>query len=172
MDVTIAIAVGILLTDILPHRAMEVAVALTFFAGAGFASAMGSGTGDEPAAGGPPRAKQSPLCSGGMRGRNPEHFGQSLSRRGKWVVGVIGACVLVIFAGVGVWSGLHQGNYDRSRNGCINLSVVSSTGGAVIHACGSKARTICRSAYTHTDSQSRQTRAQCKLAGLGSSQTG
>jgi hypothetical protein len=107
-----------------------------------------------------------------MRGRNPEHFGQSLSRRGKWVVGVIGACVLVIFAGVGVWSGLHQGNYDRSRNGCINLSVVSSTGGAVIHACGGQARTICRDAYTHTDSQSRQTRAQCKLAGLGSSQTG
>jgi hypothetical protein len=45
VDVVIAIAVGILLTDILPHRAMEVAVALTFFAGAGFASAMGSGTG-------------------------------------------------------------------------------------------------------------------------------
>jgi hypothetical protein len=107
-----------------------------------------------------------------MRGRNPENFGQSLSRRGKWVIGVIGVCVLVIFAGIGVWSGLHQGSYDQSRNGCINLSVVSSTGGAVIHACGGKARTICRDAYAHTDSQSRQTRAQCKLAGLGSGQTG
>jgi hypothetical protein len=107
-----------------------------------------------------------------MRGRNPEHFGQSLSRRGKWVIGVIGVCALAIFAGVGVWSGLHQGNYDQSRNGCINLSVVSSTGGAVIHACGGKARTICRSAYAHTDSQSRQSRAQCRLAGIGASQTG
>ena len=121
---------------------------------------------------GPRSGKESPLCSGGMRGRNPEHFGQSLSRRGKWVIGVIGACVLVIFAGIGVWSGLHQGSYDQSRNGCINLSVVSSTGGAVIHACGGQARTICRDAYTHTGSQSRQTRAQCKLAGLGSSQAG
>jgi hypothetical protein len=107
-----------------------------------------------------------------MRGRNPEHFGQSLSRRGKWVIGVIGVCALAIFAGVGVWSGLHQGNYDQSRNGCINVSVVSSTGGAVIHACGGQARTTCRSAYARTDSQSRQTRAQCKLAGIGASQTG
>jgi hypothetical protein len=35
--VVIAITVGVLLKDILPHRAVEVAVALTFFAGAGFA---------------------------------------------------------------------------------------------------------------------------------------
>jgi hypothetical protein len=27
---------------------------------------------------------------------------------------------------------------------------------------------MCRSAYAHTDSQSRQTRTQCKLAGIGS----
>ena len=109
-----------------------------------------------------------PLCSGGMRGRNPEHFGQSLSRRGKWIIGAICAGALVIFAGIGVWSGLHQGSYDQSRNGCINLSVVSSTGGAVVHACGGKARTICRSAYSHTDSRSRETQTQCKLAGINS----
>ena len=107
-----------------------------------------------------------------MRGRNPEGFGKSLSPRGKWIVGVIGVGALVIFAAVGLWSGLHRGSYDQSRNGCINLSVVSSTGGAVIHACGSKARTICRTAYAHTDSQSRLTRAQCKLAGIGPGQAG
>jgi hypothetical protein len=112
------------------------------------------------------------LCSGGMRGRNPEHFGQSLSRRGKWVMGVIGVSALVIITGIGLWSGLHRGSYDQSRNGCINLSVVSSTGGAVIHACGGKARTICRAAYAHTDGQSRLTQTQCKLAGIGPSQTG
>ncbi len=107
-----------------------------------------------------------------MRGRNPEHYGQSLSRRGKWVFGLIGAGVLVIFAGVGVWSGLHHGAYDQSRNGCINLSVVSSTGGAVEHACGGQARALCRTAYAHTGSQARLTRAQCKLAGIGASQAG
>ena len=107
-----------------------------------------------------------------MRGRNPDSFGKSLSPRGKWIVGVISVSALVIFAAVGLWSGLHRGSYDQSRNGCINLSVVSSTGGAVIHACGGKARTICRAAYAHSDSQSRLTRAQCKLAGIGSGQTG
>jgi putative Ca2+/H+ antiporter (TMEM165/GDT1 family) len=35
--VVIATNVGVLLLDILPHRAVELAVALTFFAGAGFA---------------------------------------------------------------------------------------------------------------------------------------
>ena len=107
-----------------------------------------------------------------MRGRNPENFGKSLSPRGKWIVGVISVSALVIFAAVGLWSGLHRGSYDQSRNGCINLSVVSSTGGAVIHACGSKARTICKTAYARTGSQSRLTRAQCKLAGIGPGQAG
>jgi hypothetical protein len=37
MHVVIATTIGVLLLDILPHRAVELAVALTFFAGAGFA---------------------------------------------------------------------------------------------------------------------------------------
>jgi len=37
VHVVIATTVGVLLIDILPHRAVEVAVALTFFAGAAFA---------------------------------------------------------------------------------------------------------------------------------------
>jgi hypothetical protein len=46
--VVIAITVGVLLIDILPHRAVEVAVALTFFAGAGFALCAGLRGGDDP----------------------------------------------------------------------------------------------------------------------------
>jgi Ca2+/H+ antiporter, TMEM165/GDT1 family len=45
--VVIAITVGVLLIDILPHRAVEVAVALTFFAGAGFALCDGLRGGDD-----------------------------------------------------------------------------------------------------------------------------
>jgi hypothetical protein len=37
VHVVIATTIGVLLLDILPHRAVELAVALTFFAGAGFA---------------------------------------------------------------------------------------------------------------------------------------
>ncbi|HUY51532.1 MAG TPA: hypothetical protein VMV92_38485 [Streptosporangiaceae bacterium] len=105
-----------------------------------------------------------------MRGRNPEHFGQSLSRRGKWVMGTIGAFLLVIVAGVGVWSVVNQGSYGPSQNGCVNLTVVSSTGGAVIHDCGAKARALCRSAYSQNDKLARLTRPQCRLAGIGPTQ--
>jgi hypothetical protein len=101
-----------------------------------------------------------------MRGRNPGHFGQSLSRRGKWVVGLISAFVLAVFAGLGVWSAVGQGAYDRSGNGCINVTVVSSTGGAVLHACGDKARSLCQRAFRHTDQVSRQTQEQCRVAGI------
>jgi hypothetical protein len=101
-----------------------------------------------------------------MRGRNPGTFGQSLSHRGKWVMGVIGAFLLVVIAGVGVWTVVNSGSYGRSANGCINLTVVSSTGGAVIHGCGDKARSLCQNAYRHTDRLARLTRQQCRLAGL------
>ena len=49
VHVVIATTVGVLLIDILPHRAVEVAVALTFFAGAGFALSGGLRGGDDPA---------------------------------------------------------------------------------------------------------------------------
>jgi putative Ca2+/H+ antiporter (TMEM165/GDT1 family) len=48
VHVVIATTVGVLLIDILPHRAVEVAVALTFFAGAGFALYGGLRGGDDP----------------------------------------------------------------------------------------------------------------------------
>ncbi len=101
-----------------------------------------------------------------MRGRNPENFGQSLGTRGKWVMGLIGVALVAALAGVGVWSSVHQGSYGPSRNGCVNLTVVSSTGGAVIHDCGGQARALCRSAFSHTDKLSRLTQPQCRLAGL------
>ena len=101
-----------------------------------------------------------------MRGRNPGHFGQSLSRRGKWIVGLVSAFVLAVFAGLGVWSAVGQGAYDRSANGCINVTVVSSTGGAVLHGCGGKARSMCQRAFRHTDQVSRQTQEQCRAAGI------
>jgi putative Ca2+/H+ antiporter (TMEM165/GDT1 family) len=46
--VVIATTIGVLLLDILPHRAVELAVALTFFAGAGFAVQDGLRGGDDP----------------------------------------------------------------------------------------------------------------------------
>jgi hypothetical protein len=101
-----------------------------------------------------------------MTGRNPGHFGQSLSRRGKWVIGTIGVVLVAVLAGVGVWSVVGQTSYGPSRNGCVNLTVVSSTGGAVSHTCGARARAMCKSAFSHHGRLSRLTRPQCRLAGL------
>ncbi len=47
LHVVIATTVGVLLIDILPHGAVELAVALTFFAGAGFALYDGLRGGDD-----------------------------------------------------------------------------------------------------------------------------
>ena len=101
-----------------------------------------------------------------MTGRNPGHFGQSLSRRGKWVMGTIGVVLVAALAGVGVWSVVGKNSYGPSRDGCVTVNVVSSMGGAVSHACGAMARALCKSAFAHDDSLSRQTRTQCRLAGL------
>jgi putative Ca2+/H+ antiporter (TMEM165/GDT1 family) len=55
VHVVIATTVGVLLIDILPHRAVEVAVALTFFAGAGFAFCDGLRGGVDPEQADPPQ---------------------------------------------------------------------------------------------------------------------
>ena len=101
-----------------------------------------------------------------MAGRNPGHFGQSLSPRGKWVMGMIGVALVAVLVGVGVWSVAGKSSYGPSRNGCVTVNVVSSMGGAVTHDCGAKARALCKSALRHNDQLSRLTRTQCRLAGL------
>jgi hypothetical protein len=101
-----------------------------------------------------------------MTGRNPGHFGQSLSHRGKWVMGTIGVVLVAVLASVGVWSVVGKSSYGPSRDGCVTVNVVSSMGGAVSHSCGAKARALCQSAFRHHDALSRQTRTQCRLAGL------
>jgi hypothetical protein len=56
---------------------------------------------------------------------------------------------------------------SSSGNGCVTVMIASSTGGAIEHECGEKARVLCRSAYASDDKLSRLTRPQCVLAGLG-----
>ena len=101
-----------------------------------------------------------------MTGRNPGHDGESLSLRGKWVLGLIGVILVAVVAGVGVWSVVGKSSYGPSRNGCVTLNVVSSMGGAVTDECGAKARALCKSAFSHHDKLSRLTQTQCRLAGL------
>lgn len=92
---------------------------------------------------------------------------QPTTRRDKrLIIGAV-AAVLVVLAAVGIWSIVRPGSYDGSRNGCITVNLPSSTGGALIHQCGSAARATCAQAFTNDDRISQLIRPQCRLAGLG-----
>jgi hypothetical protein len=91
---------------------------------------------------------------------------QPVTRRDRRVLLLAGVVLLIIFAGVGIWAAVRPGEYGASRNGCVTVNVPSSTGGALLHGCGSKARAMCRTAYAGDDRAAQLTRAQCRLAGI------
>lgn len=101
-----------------------------------------------------------------MKGRQPNPLGESLTRRQWRGFAVAGAIVLAVAAGVGIWSASDQGSYGRSGNGCINVTMPSTTGGGLIHGCGQTAQAMCRRAAAHHDQMAMLTRVQCRQAGL------
>ena len=78
---------------------------------------------------------------------------------------VVAALVAVLVA-VGIWAALRPGAYGSSGNGCVTVTLPSSTGGALIHQCGNAAKAMCRHAFAAGDRISLLTRPQCRLAGL------
>ena len=92
--------------------------------------------------------------------------GPGLSRRGKLIVFSLLGVVLAAAIALGIWSAIGPDRYGASANGCVNLTVPSSTGGATLHYCGPQAVALCRSAYASSDKISLLARPQCQLAGL------
>jgi hypothetical protein len=92
---------------------------------------------------------------------------EALTRRDKRGLAIVGGLVLAVSALVGIWTVVRPGEYGPSRHGCVTVTAASSTGGALVHACGSGAEAMCRAAFTHDDKLSLLTRPQCRLAGLG-----
>jgi hypothetical protein len=103
---------------------------------------------------------------GRMQGRQPNRMGESLTPRQARMFAVVGVVLLVLAAGIGVWAATDPGSYGKSRAGCVNVTVPSSTGGAILHRCGAGARALCRDAFARHDRLALLTRAQCKLAGI------
>jgi hypothetical protein len=101
-----------------------------------------------------------------MEGRQPNRFGESLNPREKRVMSIVGVVLLLIFGGVGAWAATDSGSYGRSRDGCVNVNMPSSTGGAIMHECGAQARALCATALTGHDELAKLTRPQCQLAGI------
>jgi hypothetical protein len=80
---------------------------------------------------------------------------------------IVVAAVLVVLAGVGIWAAVRPGSYGASKNGCITVTLPSTTGGALLHQCGGAARATCRRAFVTSGKVAALTRPQCRLAGLG-----
>jgi len=100
-----------------------------------------------------------------MEGRQPNRAGESLTPRQKRVFVAVAAALVVILGGVSVWAATDPGSYGRSRHGCVNVTVPSTTGGALLHSCGAAARALCDRAFAHHDKISLLARSQCRQAG-------
>ena len=92
---------------------------------------------------------------------------EPLTRRDKRGIALVGVLIVAGLVGLGIWAAVKPGGYGQSRNGCVTVSAASSTGGALLHACGARAVAMCQAAFTHQDKLSLLTRPQCRLAGLG-----
>src|SRR5271166_5089840 len=91
--------------------------------------------------------------------------GPPATRRDKRALAVIGAVAVALAGGVGAWSAVQPDSYGQSRAGCVTVSFPSSTGGALVHECGPRARVLCQHAFHHDDRLALLTRPQCRQAG-------
>jgi hypothetical protein len=78
----------------------------------------------------------------------------------------IAVAVVILFAGVAAWTAAHPGGNGNSPAGCVSVTIPSTTGGALLHQCGLRARVMCRDAFRHHDRLSLLIRPPCRAAGL------
>ncbi len=90
--------------------------------------------------------------------REPLQWG----RRERTVVAVMLACVALAVAGLGAYA-LTSG--APARADCISLTFASTTGGAQLHDCGAKARTVCASSEG-LPALARELKLACRRAGF------
>jgi hypothetical protein len=80
---------------------------------------------------------------------------------------VIGVAAGVITVAAIAWMiSSHSSTYDRSGDGCVNVTIPSSMGGGTEHACGAAARDWCRAVYARHDAHAEAVQAQCRIAGI------
>ena len=89
-----------------------------------------------------------------------------LRAREKWILGAVSGALaaLVVVVVISLSTGGHA-----SGNGCVDVSLPYSTGGAEIYRCGASARTMCRAVGAnpgYTGAAGSAVAAQCRKAGL------
>jgi hypothetical protein len=92
---------------------------------------------------------------------------EPVTGRDKRRIVIVVAALVVVLAGVGIWAAVRPGSYGASKNGCITVTLPSTTGGGLLHQCGADARVTCRHAFASSGKVAALTRPQCRLAGLG-----
>jgi hypothetical protein len=92
-----------------------------------------------------------------------------VSPRQKRIFAVASVVVVALFGGLAAWGATAHDTYGTSEHGCVSVTVPNSTGGAVLHYCGSQARTFCQASFRSGDQVSLRARPQCGLAGLSPS---
>jgi hypothetical protein len=95
-----------------------------------------------------------------------------ISARQKRIFAIAAVVVVALFGGLAAWGAMAHDTYGTSAHGCVSVTVPNSTGGAVLHYCGSPAQAFCQASFGSRDQVSLLARPQCVLAGLGESATG
>jgi hypothetical protein len=91
---------------------------------------------------------------------------RKLTPRGKRIVYLVLGLVVAACAAVGIWSAVSSDPLATSANGCVSVTVPSTTGGEIAHYCGAQAKALCRQAFGKVDATSVAEQKQCVLAGL------
>jgi hypothetical protein len=109
------------------------------------------------------RTKESPTVNTGKT--PPTDPLMPRERRAMWVVA--GILVAVIAVGATIWAMVGNASSSvRSGESCVTVSLASSMGGGVEHACGAAAREWCRAADVQHDAHAEAVQAQCRVAGI------
>ena len=75
----------------------------------------------------------------------------SISPRQKRIFAITAVVVVVLFGGLAAWGATAHDTYGTSGHGCVSVTVPNSTGGAVLHYCGSKAQSFCQASFRSRD---------------------
>ena len=89
-----------------------------------------------------------------------------ISPRQKRILALAAVVVVVLFGGLAAWGAVAHDSYGSSGHGCVSVTVPNSTGGSVLHYCGSRAQSFCQASFRARDQVSLRARPQCALAGL------
>lgn len=94
-----------------------------------------------------------------------KRLAEPMSKRQKRGLAISLAVLVIAIGAATVYGVVHHTSLDTSGAGCVNLTVPSSLGAAILHGCGAKARAMCADAQVHDDTISKLLRPQCVLAG-------